>query len=553
MHIKEVIIENYKVFKGRFSLELKDGTNILVGNNEVGKSTILEAIHLALTGLINGRYLKVELTQHLFNNDIVAEYLENLKLEGSTAPVPPHILIEIYIEGDAFPQLEGDGHSKSNIKECGIVFEISLKDALREEYDSLVKTGELKSLPIEYYDFSWSSFAREVKTPRTIPLKSALIDSASRRYQNGSDVYISHIVRDLLAPEDVISISQAHRKLKDAFADDSAVKSVNTKLCDATEISQKNVRLGVDMGTKNAWENTLTTHIGDVPFHHIGKGEQCIVKTKLALSHKKSKEANVLLLEEPENHLSHTRLNRLLKDINEGSSEKQLIISTHSSFVANKLGLDNLILLSNGLASRLDSLKPSTKSFFQKLSGYDTLRLVLCKKAILVEGDSDELVIQKAYMIKCNGKLPIEDEIDVISVGTSFLRFLEIAEKIQHPVVVVTDNDGDIEAVKRKYSEYMGEEKKAFVRICFDETVDEGDLVVGEKKFNYNTLEPKMLKANSLGKMNSILEKAFESENELYKYMNRNKTECALKIFDTDEDIDFPGYVSDAIAEDEDE
>ena len=101
-------------------------------------------------------------------------------------------------------------------------------------------------------------------------------------------------------------------------------------------------------------------------------------------------------------------------------------------------------------ANRLNDLNSDTKNFFEKIAGYDTLRLILCKKAILVEGDSDELIVQKAYMANNNGVLPIQDEIDVISVGTSFLRFLEIAEKIKKNVVVLTDNDGNTEALKKK-------------------------------------------------------------------------------------------------------
>lgn len=79
MHIDKVTIENFKCFKGQFCLELSKGLNVLVGNNETGKSTILEAIHLALCGLLNGRYLKQELTQDIFNNDIRNEYLMSLK------------------------------------------------------------------------------------------------------------------------------------------------------------------------------------------------------------------------------------------------------------------------------------------------------------------------------------------------------------------------------------------------------------------------------------------------------------------------------------------
>jgi len=60
--IKKLNIENFKSFNGKFCIELNPGLNILVGDNEAGKSTILEAIHIALSGLLNGKYLKNELT-----------------------------------------------------------------------------------------------------------------------------------------------------------------------------------------------------------------------------------------------------------------------------------------------------------------------------------------------------------------------------------------------------------------------------------------------------------------------------------------------------------
>ena len=81
----------------------------------------------------------------------------------------------------------------------------------------------------------------------------------------------------------------------------------------------------------------LMTYLDEIPFHQIGKGEQCIIKTNLALGYQKSQEANLILLEEPENHLSHTKLNELIKNLSEGWANKQVIISTHSNFVANKL------------------------------------------------------------------------------------------------------------------------------------------------------------------------------------------------------------------------
>lgn len=76
--IQKLKITNFKSFYGTFEIELNRGINIIVGNNESGKSTILEAIHLALTGLYNGRSIRSEMSSYLFNNQAVEEYLLSL-------------------------------------------------------------------------------------------------------------------------------------------------------------------------------------------------------------------------------------------------------------------------------------------------------------------------------------------------------------------------------------------------------------------------------------------------------------------------------------------
>ncbi len=540
MNIKKVYIENFKSFK-KLELNLNSGINILVGNNEAGKSTILEAIHLSLTGLLNGKYLKNDLTEYLFNFECIQEYLANPK-------TLPYILIEIFFEDGKYPLFEGSLNYEKKDKESGISFKIAFDEKYQNEYNELLKDKDnIKTLPIEYYEIYWFSFSRDSITSRSIPIKSAFIDSSSNRFQNGSDVYLSRIIRENLDENDLVKISQAHRKMRDAFMEDESIQTINSKVKTHSTLTTKELALSVELVSKNAWESSLMTYFDDIPFHYIGKGEQCIIKTDLALSHRKSKESNLLLIEEPENHLSHTKLNALINKIKTGNENKQIIISTHSSFVANKLGLEHLIFLHDKQTTRLDQLSSDTQKFFEKIAGYDTLRLILCKKAILVEGDSDELVIQKAYRLQNYGKLPIEDEIDVISVGVAFKRFLEIAEKINKEVVVVTDNDGDIDAVNKKYENYLGVNKKPNIKICFDGTVDTGDLMIGNKPYNYNTLEPKILKSNDLTKLNTIFGTLHTTEDDLKKYMKTNKTECALKIFDTQEKMIFPDYIMEAI------
>jgi putative ATP-dependent endonuclease of OLD family len=541
MKIEKINIENFKCFKGKFTLEFNDGVNILVGNNEAGKSTILEAIHLALTGMLNGRYLRHELSQYLFNNQVTNKYLRKVNKGKETAP--PYILIEVFFKGKDYPKLEGNGN-KDKVKAQGVSFKIEFDENYQEEYEELVK-NELKTIPIEYYKIVWKSFARESITARSIPMKSVLIDSSSNRFQNGSDVYISKIIKDNLNDKQKASISQAYRKVKDVFMEEESVKQINKQLKDSSNISDKDVKVSVDLSAKNAWETSLMTYLDEIPFHQIGKGEQCIIKTNLALAHKKSEEANLILVEEPENHLSHTKLNEFVENIVAKCIDKQIIITTHNSFIANKLGLENLILLNNQKQTRLSELDSGTFDFFKKLPGYETLRLILCQKAILVEGDCDELIVQKAYMESNDGRLPIDNGIDVISVKLTFERFLKIAEKIGIKVAVVTDNDGNVEKLDKKYAPYLGEGKN--IETFYDDIIDTGDLMIGDNKFNYNTLEPKLLKVNTLKKLNKIFGTKFSEIDDMHKHMKNNKTECALKVFESSIQIKYPEYIEDVI------
>lgn len=546
--IKRIRIENFKCIKGSFTLDFKKGINILVGNNEAGKSTILEAVHLALSGIFRGKTIRGNLTQYLFNYDVVTQYLKDVN--SGKASEAPYILIELYMN-ENFPILEGDKFSDKSMpgKNSGIAMKIALDDKYYEEYNALINAGNLASLPIEYYDVEWYAFSRKPLTSRSVPIKSSFIDVGVSKFQNGSDIYISRIVQNILETEEKTKVAQSYRKLKEIFAKDPAIENINSKISGISKLSDKEIELTVDLGARSTWDGSLITQLDNIPFDFIGKGEQAIVKTDLALSNKKAENASIILIEEPECHISHARLNQLLKSIKENYGDKQIIISTHSSFVSNKLGLDNLILLNQQNTVRFSDLKSKTLTFFEKVSGYDTLRMILCKKAILVEGDSDEPVIQRAYMDTHNGKLPIEDGVEIISVGTSFLRFLEIAERLSIPVKVVTDNDGSVASLEEKYKKYIGKNKKSNIVICYDSNEYTGSLTIGKAKkpFNYNTLEPLLLKANDLDTLNRILDTNYSTEDDLHKYMKENKTECALKIFSAKDNIEYPEYIKRAI------
>ena len=120
---------------------------------------------------------------------------------------------------------------------------------------------------------------------------------------------------------------------------------------------------------------------------------------------------------------------------------------------------------------------------------------------------------------------------------------MEIAKILNKKVIVITDNDGDVDKLKEKYKDYINNDN---IYISYDKQINEPK---GLKNFNYNTLEPNILNANDLGILNIIFETTYVTDNELLKYMKDNKTLCALKIFETEKDINFPQYIMDAINE----
>lgn len=548
MHIKKVVITNFKRFKEPFVVELNDGMNIIVGNNETGKSTILEAIHLALTGYLDGKHISTGINQYIFNKETVDEYVNNASKGIHCSP--PKITIELYFDGEKkeLAIWQGDDNCDGSTDASGIKFTIELDDNFQDIYEEFIKSSQIETLPIELYRYSWFSFCRDSNvTIKSLPIRSILVDSTSYVSRNSSDVYISRVIKGMLSPQDLIRISEAHRRVQENFQKEKIVEEINKNLNGTDSLTGKPIKLAVDLGTKGSWEESMLTEVGEFPFQYIGKGMQSSIRMEIAFATNRANKVDVVLLEEPENHLSHTNLNQMLEKLSGRFDSKQVICTTHSSFVANKLGIKNITLLENNRTVKFTDLDEDTQTFFSKLAGYDTLRFVLCNKAILVEGDSDELIVQKAYMDSHNNRLPIEDGIDVISVGTSFLRFLEIAKALHKETTIVTDNDGSVEKLEHKYEAYIGENEKEYIKICYDPVVQNGPLDNNDKKNNNNTLEPNLVRCNGLTLLNEILHKDCKTEACLVYYMQEEKVLSALRIFQSDTKITFPKYINDAI------
>lgn len=553
MFVSNVYISGFKRFGPPTNIALSQGMNVIVGDNGCGKSTVLEAIHMALSGTYRGKSLAQSLTQDLFNNSEVEKYFN--AFDKGEPTIPPEIRIEITFggKGKELARFRGDGCAdKISAPGVGIVIELD-EEEFGPEFYEYMSSVDYKALPIEYYRFKRYTFARESLVASSLKFRSTFVDSSGGTASGGQRSYISHLAKDVLNPERQISVLQAHRHFKGAFDASNEVEGANFELRDRVKsISGKNVSISADPGNKRAWEADVRVKLDSCAFEHSGSGSQCMASIELALAKIEQNRAGIVLLEEPESHLTHTNLNLVLSGIERRCEETQVVVSTHSSFVANKLGLRNLnILGSDGGVSSMAQLEDKTTQYFSKIAGYDTLRLILCDAAILVEGDSDELVVQRAYMDTHDDKLPIQDGVDVISVGTSFVRFLELAEIVGQPVVAITDNDGDIDSRRKKFERYHllsdaapAESIPAIIGVSFPGKLLERGEIEG---YSYNTLEPELFEANGLDALNVAFRMECANRDEMLRYMRGHKTDCALRVFEANPPLRYPKYITDAL------
>jgi putative ATP-dependent endonuclease of the OLD family len=539
MHITRVYIDGFKRLT-KFDLELDPTCNVIVGDNETGKSSVLEAIALVLTGQYDGRTIGYSLDPYLFNAGRVAEYFAKLQV-GENA-CPPEILIEAYFDDEAdnpdLAKLKGRNNTRS--VDCpGLELKIevhedhieALKEYAREKTNPAV-------LPVEFYKVTWRSFGSNGVALRNLPIRAKIIDTNLARIYRGPNKYVAQLANDILSEDQQRDLALAYRALRHKFSQEPGVVEINACLQNEGSLAtNKTLTVQMDMSSRSAWESAISPHLDDLPLDCAGKGQQCRVQVRLAIANAKKK-CQILLIEEPENHLSHSNLNVFMNEIGVDCVDRQIVVTTHSAFVLNKLGIDNLRLISHdGKTTPLTALRKSdTRDYFMKLPGFDTLRLILSRRCILVEGPSDELIVQRAYKEK-HQKLPLEDGVDVISVRSlAFKRFLEIAVLLNLDVRVVTDNDGNIAAIKSKYADYLGG-KTPTIKICYD--ADEA----------YPTLEPQLLKANSRVLLNNILGVDYADDASLLRYMtaSENKTDCALRMFESDTTWKTPDYIANAI------
>ena len=537
MKINKLRITNYKLFQNVI-IEMNDDINILVGENDSGKTTILEALAMVLTGKINGSNIANRLNLDWFNANARQEFKDNI-VAGNT-PDLPTIEIEAYFAAPdedeiAIKKFKGTNNSLHEDVE-GIKLEIIFDPQYASAYKQLLEERKLTDIPVEYYKVNFRSFANPEYYAQTTAKKVACIDTTKKDYGQVLSRFVSNSINEYLTEEDMTELRHAYRANRHEFTENQAVIRLNDKLQKSHSFDGKAISLNLRENGIDEWKGDMSISLDGIPLENSGFGTQNMFKAEIFLL--QNTDVDILIIEEPENNLSYANMSILISKLSR-SVEKQLFISTHSSFVANKLGLQYLHLVANNKTIPFKALNKDTYDYFLKLPGYNTLRILLANSAILVEGPADELIVQRAY-IDNYGKQPIEDGIDVVSVDSlAFKRYCELAALIGKPITVVTDNDGNAEAVQNRYKKYGN-----IVTLCV------------ESNNTLKTLEPSVLAVNmdNFDVFKSIIywgtDIKTRNPEDINTFMTNNKTEWSMRVFTSDQKIKYPQYILKAIYKD---
>lgn len=513
--IKKLFLKNFRKFQ-KMELDFDAEMNILVGGNEAGKSSILQAIDLVLSASRS----KVETIglEVLFNADCIETFLRGQrKIEDL-----PVLVIEAYLDGSLGHEYDGRNNSKA-AERVGIKMICKPIDEHTSTIESVL-ASQHSSFPFEYYAVHFYTFADHPILPYSKPLRHLLIDSS----QINSEYATREYTRSMYAAHATVADRSRHgfeyRKAKHVFRD-TVLKDMNDTL--------ESYKFDVRSSPRASVDTDIIITEDSIPIDSKGKGRQCFIKTEFALRNRESG-LDVLLLEEPENHLSHVHMHKLIQRIRE-SKNKQLFIATHSSFIATRLDLRKVLILgdaASGGVTALTSLAVETANFFMKAPDSNTLELSLCRRAILVEGDA-EFILMDALYRQCTAGASMEnDGIHVISVdGTSFKRYFELAKSLDIKVAAIRDNDKDYQAnCIDNYTDYIGEKIRVFAdadndRHTFEICIYQDNTAICDQQF-------------LAGRKTLTVQ----------EYMLKNKTDAAFQLIDKKgSELNVPAYIKDAV------
>lgn len=519
-YIKALHIEGFKKYIS-LNVEFNEHMNILVGENEAGKSTILDAIKIVL----NQQYRNADksVLRDLFNSQMVASFQAAPSIKSL-----PKIVIEIELMLDSqhknasYFYGEVYGQKKQQVEKFGIRFECKYDTELGTGMEQSIMEGKI---PYEYYSLNWMTFANRPYQMIKRPLNFLPIDTTSSAAAPSFNYYNRSL---FVSRYDNQTRAKAKNEFRDkliAAFDDIGLPAIG-----------ENQKFGID-SKKVVLETILSIYENSIALENRGSGMESLIKTQIALE--KANGLDVILMEEPENHLSFTTLRTMLKKISDQQNDSQIIVATHNNMIASRLNLNNVLWITEDGVKTLANVDANVAKFFVRADDNAFLQLLLSKKVFLVEGATEFLLLPKFYE-QITGRTIEDDGVSVISCsGISYKNYLEIAKATNKRIAVITDNDGIDERIKNATNYNKANEMQ---HIFMGATTDEW------------TWEACIYNLNK-AKLDEMIEIQAGAEYKFYgkdygpvlgKMLN-NKVTIAYQMLTSDVIFEIPKYIKDAI------
>lgn len=470
MNITKIRVKNYKSIKDSGVVAIDDKIMSFIGQNNAGKSAILDAIQCVFPSVKKtvlrsdfhkGTHDNIEII--VWFNGVTDEYLEE-KLFADA-------IIKLI---DKAKKLEEENAGETKIeaawKKVTETREQKLLDA-KEIYQikdtsmciKLVVTNSDRIVTKYYVDADSVNEIKETELKKILPIVKVI--PAIRDPKNESTAGTNSYLKELIAMLDDdmttnISISGSetvsYRQLNEIIAEESAKRcqSISSSITgyynDAIGVSDFEVIVSSDVNISKG--TTYYTKILDKSTNiesdilSCGTGYQSmiilsILEAYVELAQKKTE--YILIIEEPEVYLHPSLQRKMIDTLLMISKNNQVIFSSHSPITVGKMGRNQIKLVKreNGEATISDI---TVSDVIQEL-GIRADDILVNKGIIFVEGQDDKAVVECILNKIHPGS---SEEINVLITGNcENLKFFANAEvlinnRLNIPFLIVRDSDG---------------------------------------------------------------------------------------------------------------
>ncbi len=476
MFLYNIKLWNFRRFGGlgdidlnapNLNLNFTNGLNVLIGENDSGKSAILDAIKLVLKTHAYER-LFIEDDDFFIGTD---ELRIELLIKGFTS-----------VEASHFTEWLGWDSEDKTQPVLRIIYNAKRVDNRIISYDT--KAGmDAIGAPLD-------SLAKEyLKVTFLRPLRDAENELTAKKYSRLSQILEGHALfkkdaEGKIKFEDVVRI--ANQELKDWFNNEDP-KPEGTIKSQIKEVIDKFLGDFIDSNSESEFKITgsnikeilekLSLQLADMPNPGLGTMNRLYMAAELLHLQKVGWTGlRLCLVEEEEAHLHPQAQMKVLKRIQE-QKDTQFIITTHSPNLASKVKLyevemNQVVICKNGMVfpmgPKFTQLAKSDYQYLDHFLDVTKANLFFAKGIILVEGWAEEIILPAiAKKIK---KDFTSNEVSIVNVGsTAYMRFAKIfmrQDKVPMgcKVAIVTDldirpnedtNQFDVQDEKDKAAELM--------------------------------------------------------------------------------------------------